>query len=233
MKLINLFERHTAGVYINLDKTLYVMGSFFKSKIFNIIYPYTVSGACLISQVIYTVAHVLGIDPNEIVHVIYKKSTKFFDTKPRGLTLKTIFDMFHRIDLPILDKKYKLKLSVETYDNTDAVVSAVKSGQPVIFIFSTNSTLYDGIYKLESDPTWTGEIPDDNVIATKTPPGATTNHSILVVGYDAGGDLLIMRELKSVYALKGYLKISKKALDQKFNMFKFLSVVVDRVEEIK
>ena len=234
MKLIELLqERELAGVYTNIDKTLQVIGNAFKDVNFHISFPGgSVSGACLLSNIIYSISQVTNISEKDIADSLDQHWLVNFPWT--GKTLEEILKNLTTAVIHHGKKKVKVKCSVEVFHSIDGVLKDVTDGQPVILIATAAP---HGLYAHSASPRvlMHGGIvpakPIDNDQGLKDTM-LVASHSYLIVGYDKAEDYIIARDIKSSYSYMGYLKIHREALKKNFKKFKFLSVVVDKVEDV-
>lgn len=233
MKLIDLFERLAAQVHENDVKSLYVIASLIEKR-FKINNP-SGGGVCLLAQVVMSIAATTGLKPNDIIKQFYNQVGKYLNYE--GTTLKQIMDTLQ--DVIIVDEqkqKYKLKLSMTGYKNADAMLSAVKSGQPVIIVASNsgvfrNALDYIEMFARHDSATGIATLKrfEANLKLNKDPKGSDYyHHSLLVVGYDSAEKTVILRDIRDSYGYKGYYKVEKAIFDKHWKMIRIaFSVDVD------
>jgi hypothetical protein len=181
----------------------------------------------LLSNIIYSISQVTNISENNIANSL--DATWLINFPWQGKTLAQILDSLTSAVIHHGKKKVKVKCSVEVFHSIDGVLKDVTDGQPVILIATSapgglfaQNYLEDGIVNDCS-------LHNDSGLDTS---GQRASHSYLIVGYDKAEDYIIARDIKSSYSYKGYLKIHREALKKNFKKFKFLSVVVDKVEDV-
>jgi hypothetical protein len=210
-----LLEKETAGVYVNGNGKLSIISDLMQNE-FGLHFD-NLSGTCLASQAIFSIAAVTGQKPQEIVDAATKNLHGGF----YGLTFETLFKALNKRPLKLKSgKTLTLDLALERYDLKDAV-KAVKEGQPVVAIVSSafDSGAWEGGYSKK-----TGILRD-------LPSHSVSNgfHALLLIGYDDDQKALILRDSRSVYALKGYMKIREKTLRTSGGLenVRFIGVHVD------
>jgi hypothetical protein len=226
MNFKEFLKEDVAGVYHNSDKTLAVISDLVKDT-FDLEFKGDNDGRCLLSQAIFTMSAVSKI-PAEDIAASYKKEISY-----SGLTLEQIFNHFKKTTIVSNGKKYKFDLQLDGYDDIPSVISAVKSGQPVVMIVRALRDIAAGIEELEYDQKKTGKIPRDRVIDAAPIEYSKLFHALLLIGYDIKEKYLIGRDVKHTYGLKGYFKIGANHLKKNMKAVKFFGVVVNSVKEVK
>ena len=210
-----LLEKETAGVYVNGNGKLSVISDLMHDQ-FGLYFD-NLSGACLASQAIFSIAAVTGQKPQEIVDA----ATDNLKGGMYGLTFETLFKALNKRPLKMKSgKTLTLDLTLERYDLRGAV-NAVKEGQPVVTIVSS---------AFNSDE-WEGGYTKRTGILRSLPSHASSHgyHALLLIGYDDDQKTLILRDSRSSYALKGYLKIREKLIKTEGGLenARFIGVHVD------
>lgn len=239
MKLIDLFERMTAGVHENEVKSLFVISGLIEKR-FGVRNP-SGGGVCLVAQVVMSIAATTGLKPKQIIDQFYAKAGKRLYHE--GITLEKILDTLQKVHIKDdEDQEYKLKLSMTGYENTDSMLAAVKSGQPVIIVASNygafrNLLDYIEIFKHHDDSTGVGTLKmfRDKMNAAAEPKGSGMyHHALLVLGYDVAEKTVIIRDIRDSYGYKGYYKLERAIFDKHWKLIRIaFSVDVDDMSKVK
>lgn len=213
-----LQERETAAVHTSLNTKLNVIASLLEKEFGVDFKKSSVSGTCLVAQVVYSIAATAKIPAKYLIDHIDKQYVK---AGFAGLTLDTLFKIFSK---PIKVEKDKLtvKLSLHECKNSADLISEIKSGQPVVCIARAESS-----YTFGPNPR-TGIVKGNRKYDTFD--GLDLNksyyHALLAIGYDSEEDTVILRDSRHTYAREGYLKTRRVDID-KNNPFKMLCINVD------
>lgn len=221
MKLIELLlERLTAGVYVNSDKKLHVIASLVKET-FGPRFD-KITGGCLAAQMIYSMSAAADVEPDVLVNALNKsKVTAGY----AGTTLENLYKVFHNKPIKVGDETLTFKLSVDT-PTLEGAIKEVKSGQPVIFIpSSVLQNRFD-----DHDDKGIADITDRDLQYDLR--SQSTYHAYLMIGYDAAG-YIILREMRSTYAFKGYVKAPIRALKKNPKAYHCITIIVDDVKREK
>lgn len=218
---------HHAPVHFNADNTLMVIPNLVEER-FGIQKPRQKKawiGTCLVAQVAFTISSITGIPPMPIsrhilLHLGHEGSAK-------GFTLEQILETF---DAPVLTRQGPvwLKLGVSAYNSESAMILDVMQGHPVIVIVPREAG-----DALESEA---ASYRDGQSYATVIRPAkADLYHSYLAIGFEVKSDLspaefLILRDSRSEYCHKGYLKIGTNILHEGWRNIGAFSVNVLEVE---
>lgn len=223
MKLQDLFERISAPVHINDEKTLVVIASLVE-KHFGVGFT-KIQGGCLTTQVIYSLIHAVpGLKAQDLANAL---NLSDLESNVYGLTLKQLFKFFKK---PVeLDDgrvlSFKLSASVHTPQNA---MDEVKQGIPVICI--PCSRLEDIINRMPKDGmhNGAGEIYVPDSIGEENVTNNKGSHAFMMIGFDQ--ENFIWRETRNSYAFRGYVKIPFKNLVKFPNSVRYITVNVDDVK---
>ena len=221
-----LFERLAAEVYVKDDQTLHVITDLVKRD-FGLNFE-KIGGGCLTTQMIYTMATAAKIEPKVLVDAINKSKVS---SGVRGVTLEKLFTVFNGKNILVDDEMLKFKLSVEAYHTLDESIKEVKSGQPIVFIVG-NSYLLRSLNGVDKRGNGIADLTPEEVRNSNLGE-ASSFHAFMLIGYDSKDDLVILRDTRSMYAYKGFVKVSKKTLDENPHAYKMLAIVVDDVTRKK
>lgn len=174
-------------------------------------------GGCLVTQFIYTLSTIANIPPQHFA--------TFLDDEyvgSSGTTFEWLFDRFDNTDVQLGKRVYRFNLDLEKPSIKEAI-ELVRTGQPVVAIISASiandideySNIVDGI--LDSDKA----THPRNTLAKS----GDQYHALLLIGYDSQDQMLIFRESRHRYALKGYIKIREKDLSNE--NIHFVATIVD------
>lgn len=228
-----LLERLAALVHTNDSQTLKVISNLVKAE-FGVENPNGV-GACLYSQFLFTVESVTGV-PINTLQKFYSIENRFVD----GHTPAEMMKYFNSGTFEHNGEMHQLKVHLEEYDANEAI-EQVKQGQPVVVIIRGGGEFYrQAGYVIKHDgEKINGDRHPGEVTKTPSPlidpnvkPNRNSYHALLMIGYDLGHKLVIMRDSRSSYAYKGYLRAKADLLKAK-ESFKFFGFVVDSFDKVK
>lgn len=190
-----------AHVAWNEDRTLAHLPALLERK-FGLPYAKNGGGTCLLSQVAYSVQAVTGLSARTISESLMKVLPA---AGQNGWDLQQIL---RALRSSVRDKQhsYTIRTSVSVYNTMPAVYTAVMDGQPVILILPREAC---SAFEMEAYAYRDGTVDASPVRAT----AANLYHSLLVIGVDAAG-YLILRDSRSKYAFKGYLRVSLLPLEE-------------------
>lgn len=233
MKLEELFEKMSAGVYVNDDQSLTVISKLVQKK-FGVDNKWGGGGICLLSQILFTIEAVTHIKPADVAKQMDDDHIDY-----RGFTLDQIFKMLNGI---VVNGK-KIHLSLNEISDVDEAVHEVRSGQPVIMILDNKQPIMKLINKLgaytndgiASDHPGTDyqERAAREFIRTFTDPSSRAYHALMLIGYDSAHKMLILRDTRPAYSFKGYAKLPLEMIKRVPKIIsKMLTVNVESVEKV-
>lgn len=172
---------------------------------------------CLIAQVAYTLHARTQLTVTKIIELFLKKyihSPKDGEgigfVRGKGITPEKLYHIFDGQVISLDGKKFKLDIGFHVYHSTTEIVTAVKAGHPVIVPYSIESRFDSGIESHDDEGKYHGSHID-------APEGTISDddyrHCVLAVGVDEGSEEIIVRDIRSKYLYKGYVKIPYKAFD--------------------
>ena len=167
------------------------------------------SNRCLIGQFVYTLHARTGLSVTKCIGVFLKRYIYYSDRDIKrmsglGVTPQELIDIYDGQTVTVNKKKFKLVCSFHTYHGEQELAAAVEAGNPVIVPFPYNSGFSRGVENHSED----GKFHERFVKSEYLAPSMTDhNHSLLAVGVDRGSNELILRDMRSHYLYKGYVKV--------------------------
>lgn len=223
MKLVDIFEALAAAVHTNPDKTLMVLPHLVQHDLNSLQVP---CSSCLFIQILHTISAVTDIPAEELA-----RQVKLHYAGEQGHTLEELFAKIQSTPIKHKGHKYTFKLGANTYKNIDAALAAVNAGQPVIAIIQIYEAISQAVQDLEYRPDSGGILNVERHLRRKKQ-REELFHTLLIIGYDSAHDHVIMRETRSTYGYKGYVKVSKATLKKHPKLVrKYLSITVEDVKK--
>lgn len=187
---------------LNADATLIYLGKYFDER-----FGHFGNNSCLFTCIARIVIKETGISVQEF-------TAKFPDTQRKSQQLAAIIA---KTSTTYPRGKGAVKVKVTPYEvKTKAdVIASLNDERPVVMMYQSEGPMYDALRQVENDPKRNGimkpVIPPDYHLETsmKTSMGA---HAVLIVGYDVAKDLLLIRDISTMYAYNGYFKVSPRVL---------------------
>jgi hypothetical protein len=170
---------------------------------------------CMTAQVAYVLSARTQVPLTDLLKIFATAYNKKLDRQARykvdayGVTPQQLFDAYDGFKLVIKDKPYKLKLSFDHYTSVEEIVSAVKEGHPVIVPYNSYGRFSNGANHHSNEGKFHQKFIDRRGVRD---PHSSYYHALLAVGVDEGSKEVILRDIRSLYLFKGYVKVPYKAM---------------------
>lgn len=175
---------------------------------------------CLIAQVVYSLHARTSFTVSRLVDLFIKRYLQLTNdegtgegigfVKNKGISPERIYHIFNGQTISVAGKKYRLHIGFQDYHSTKEIVDAVKAGNPVIVPYSIESWFDSGIESHDEEGKYNAAFIDrpDNPIGDED-----YRHCQLAVGVDEESEEIILRDIRSRYLHKGFVKVPYKAFD--------------------
>lgn len=213
-ELLSLLE---APARMHVNGKLSVIADLVKDEFGDEMNGIPIYNKCLIAQVAYSLHARTRLTVERIVHIFtmkYIKSPKddppMGIVKSKGISPENVYRVFDKTVVSIGGKRFRLDLGFHVYHSTAEVVAAVKSGNPVIVPYSIESWFDSGVESHDEEGKYNAGFVDrpENEIND-----SDYRHCLLAIGVDEDSEELILRDTRSRYLYKGYVKVPFKAFD--------------------
>jgi len=217
-----LAEAENAGVYVK--GPLNVISSLIKDK-FSLDWS-KISMTCLAAQFVFALEAATDLPAQQLV---WAGERNFPRMSTSSATFEQLFNAFNNKPLKLRDGRVvTFKLSSHSF-TTQQAIEHVKQGIPSVMVVNSDMGDWGGYNYLtgkDENPDFekTGQVSTKHVRKHKIEGGGYF-HALLLVGYDEESKELILRESRSSYGFKGYLKIPAKAAT--FKHTRFIATIVD------
>lgn len=172
---------------------------------------------CLIAQVVYTLHARTGVSVPRVIELFLKRYIHAPNdgegigfVKGKGITPEKLYRIFDGQTISIDGKRFRLDIGFTPYYSTADIITALKAGNPVIVPYSIESRFDSGIESHDDEGKYHGSHVD-------APEGIISDddyrHCVLAVGVDEESEEIILRDIRSKYLYKGYVKVPYKAFD--------------------
>lgn len=172
---------------------------------------------CLIAQIAYIIKARTGLTMNKIIHLALMKYIKMPKSEiaeigERGTTPDQTIKLWNNKVVSVARERYRIKCAFHSFHGVSELITAVKQGHPVLVAFNIDSPFADG-----------SDSPDDEGRYRRgdeefyTPPNldkGTKHHVLLAVGVDEDSEEIILRDIRSTYLYKGYIKVPFDVVDK-------------------
>lgn len=236
MKLASvLSEKVVASVHVNADKNLFVISKLVKKNFglsyFRNEYGQAV-GTCLLAAVLYGIEAMADVPARTLASrlVAELKSVNKLHGHS-GVTLDDVLAFFKK-PFTLGQYTYHVDASVSELRTVDAAIAEVKRGQPVILITDSHDedTVSDRVGKgSRYRPVDTDNM---NLRPIKTNTYELMFHSMMIIGYDAGHDWLLLRDNRAT-DFGSYRQLPAKPLRKAPEHVKMIAVHVDNVTKTR
>lgn len=219
MKLLNellLLER-PAQVHVNGKLT--VLTDLIEDEFGDEMNDVPFNQRCLIAQFAFTMKARLGLPVRKIIEVFLKKYIRLDDAsveriRSYGVTAQQLLDLYDDSIITIGARRMKLGVKFHAYTSVDEIISAVKSGNPVMIPFMFDSTFHRGVENFDTE---TGQY-HAAFIDPDTNGDKRYHHVLLAIGADEESKELILRDTRPKYLFKGYVKVPFEAVKKNIKM---------------
>jgi hypothetical protein len=172
---------------------------------------------CLIAQIAYIIKARTPLTIDKIIHMALTKYVKMSDAEikeigKRGTTPEQTIAIWNGRRVTVGGKTYKLECKFHAYHGVKQLVSAVKAGHPVLVPFNVDSDFATGSENHDGEGRY---VRSEEEFYFPPEHGSNARHHVLLaVGVDDESEEVIMRDIRSTYLHKGYVKIPFDVADE-------------------
>lgn len=211
--LSQLLERQrTAAVHISANRELVVIQDLIQTEF--VVDSDHILLRCMLAQSAYLIGAKLNINPHIIsgqIDVWLKQKRSEGTYMSAGMTPQDIIDSLDGQTLTLGKQRLNLSVAFREFHTSVEMIHAIDTGHPVLIPYNNDSAFSKSIENFEQE---TGHVDAAALELDDNEEMGPDYHVLLAVGYDKAERVFILRDNRSKYLYKGYVKAPFSAIDK-------------------